>query len=163
MGPANELQTQDRFKAIGMQEAGLSIRAIARRLECHPSTISRLFKKVAETGTVCDRPRSGRHKKTTEEEDRRLVAQHEADPWRKTKTSAIGLHISTQSVRRRLKSAGLKCRRPHIGIPFKENHRVARLQWANARIRWFAPRWGRVLFSDESRFKVSFADGRARI
>ena len=39
----------------------------------------------------------------------------------------------------------------------------ARLAWVVAHERWYQPQWNSVLFSDESRFTLSYADGRQRI
>ena len=45
----------------------------------------------------------------------------------------------------------------------QESRRDNRLGWAQNHVRWNQRRWNRVLFSDESRFCVSFTDRRARI
>ena len=41
------------------------------------------------------------------------------------------------------------------------NHACARLNWVTAHHRWTINEWNKVLFSNESRFHVSFSDGRA--
>ena len=62
-----------------------------------------------------------------------------------------------------LRSAGLKAYRPYVGVPLTVSHRRLRLNWARGHYRWSRRRWNRVLFTDESRFKVQFADGRLRV
>ena len=42
-------------------------------------------------------------------------------------------------------------------------HRVARENWCRQHLRWTAKQWANVLFTDESRFTVSFNDGRVRV
>ena len=42
-------------------------------------------------------------------------------------------------------------------------HTEARRKWAKKHERQYQPRWDAVLFSDESKFNVSFGDGRVRI
>ena len=42
-------------------------------------------------------------------------------------------------------------------------HRQVRLRWARAHRRWRRRDWTSVLFSDESRFNLSHADGRGRL
>ncbi|XP_020297611.1 uncharacterized protein LOC109862103 [Pseudomyrmex gracilis] len=58
---------------IGQHQAGVGIWKIAKSLKVEPFTISRIIKKFKDTGTVADRKRSGRPRKTTEAEDRQIV------------------------------------------------------------------------------------------
>ena len=67
------------------------------------------------------------------------------------------------TIRRALKSHGLKCRRPYKGLLLTQRRRVGRLTWARAHLTWTRRQWGSVLFSDESKFNLSFADGRQRV
>ena len=71
--------------------------------------------------------------------------------------------ISADTVRRRLASSNIHCRRPARGPILINRHRQERLQWATARQHWRYQQWRRVLFSDESRFCISTADGRVRV
>jgi hypothetical protein len=48
--------------------------------------------------------------------------------------------------------SNLRSRRPLKGMELKRRHRIARLQWARARLRWMRNTWQNVLFSDESKF-----------
>lgn len=84
-----------------------------------------------------------------------------------TARQTIGLHgrpISAVTVRRRLKAnGGLKARRPYVGIVLTPRHRRLRLNWARRHLRWTRAQWARVLFTDESRYMVQKADGRARV
>ena len=68
-----------------------------------------------------------------------------------------------QTVRNRLRQSGLRSRRPLKGMELKRRHRIARLQWARARLRWRRNTWQNILFSDESKFNLKFSDGRVRI
>jgi hypothetical protein len=71
--------------------------------------------------------------------------------------------ISDQTVRNRLRQSGLRSRRPLKGMELKLRHRIARLQWALARLRWRRNTWQNIMFSDESKFNFKFSDGRLRI
>ena len=71
--------------------------------------------------------------------------------------------ISDQTVRNRLRQSDLRSRRPLKGMELKRRHRIARLQWARARLRWRRNTWQNILFSDESKFNLKFSDGRLRI
>ena len=60
----------ERWQAVGMSQTGLSNRRVAQRVGVHHSVIDRF----QATGTVEDRPRSGRPRKTTPRE-KRLIAR----------------------------------------------------------------------------------------
>ena len=44
-----------------LREEGYSIEAIASRVKCSHSAVSKTLKRLKESGSVDDRPRSGRH------------------------------------------------------------------------------------------------------
>jgi len=77
--------------------------------------------------------------------------------------NATSTRVSDQTVQNRLRSARLKACRPNVGIPLTLRHRQERRQWALAHRRWTRRQWNDVLFTDESRFNVSSADGRFRV
>ena len=74
------------------------------------------------------------------------------------KDSFFSIHVPN-----RLQSAGLKAHRSYVGVPWTVRHRRLRLNWAIGHYRWSRGRWNRVLFTDESRFNVQFADGRLQV
>ena len=78
MGPP-QLSNAVRWKIIGMQEAGMSLRQIAQRVGHHHSTVSRIVNNHLLTNDVKDRSRSGRFRITSRREDNaigRLVRRH---------------------------------------------------------------------------------------
>ena len=48
-------------------------------------------------------------------------------------------------------------------LPLTRTHRAARLAWARRHLAWTRQQWSRVIFSDESRYTLSFNDGRIRV
>ena len=50
----------------------------------------------------------------------------------------------------------------YVGISLTLRHRETRRQWARVHQGWTRRQWRNVLFPDESRFNVSFADSRVR-
>ena len=72
-------------------------------------------------------------------------------------------HINEHTVRRRLHAYGVRSRRPYVGTILTHRHKQARLAWANANLRWTRQQWATLLFTDESKFNLSYADGRARV
>jgi hypothetical protein len=57
----------------------------------------------------------------------------------------------------------LRARRSFRGPLLTQRHRQQRLAWARTHLQWTRQRWQQVLFSDESRFCISNADGRIRV
>ncbi|ELU01685.1 hypothetical protein CAPTEDRAFT_228216 [Capitella teleta] len=69
------LSTNERRRAVGMLEAGSTQVRVARAFDVARSQISRLWSRYRETGSVKDRPRSGRPRMTT-----RLLHPESASP-----------------------------------------------------------------------------------
>jgi hypothetical protein len=118
--------------------------------------------------TTSDRRRSGRHRETTLRQDRHITLIH----LRIRCVSAVDTartpvirnnRITDQTVHNRLRQSGLCSRHPLKGMELKRLHQIARLQWARARLRWSRHTWQNILFSDESKFNLTFHDGRVRI
>ncbi|GFV49084.1 transposable element Tcb2 transposase [Trichonephila clavipes] len=71
------------------------------------------------------------------------------------KTQATGRPISRFTVARRLHGGGLFARRPVRCVPLAPAHRRRRSLWCREHRNWRDNEWGRVLFTDESRFSLS--------
>ena len=73
------------------------------------------------------------------------------------------VHISGQTVRKRLHESGYKTRRSVVGPIRKKRHRTVRLAWDRARRRWRLHTWQHISCSDESRLLLRLSDGRYRV
>ena len=164
-----KLSATDRGRLVGMLEAGMSIAQVARFFQCSHRTVRLWQRRFANTGSLNDLPRSGRPRVTTREDDRYIVLSHLRNrflPASRTAATTRGLHgrmVNRMTIVRRLKERELRARRPFVGPILTPRHRRNRLRWARQRSRWTFRNWGSVLFSDESRFCVSVADGRQRV
>lgn len=169
MPPRRKLSDTNRGRALAWIENGLSIREVARRLAVSHSVIQRLQERTQATGHVAERPRSGRPRATTRRQDRFIVTQAlrertaTANSLRGQLRHAANVNVSDQTIRNRLRAANLRSRAPAVRQTLLPRHRVARENWCRQHLRWNARQWANVLFTDESRFAISFNDGRVRV
>ncbi len=140
-----------RERAIGMLTAGMSTRAVARELNVHFSTISRLQRRFREFGSTSNRPHNRRPRVTTPAQD---LPHPASSPPRSSETS----HPDSCCNNRFAYSS--TCSSSSSGLDLTAVRRRNRLEWANAHIRWRLVLWRGALFTDESRFSLYRADGR---
>ncbi|UYV64720.1 K02A2.6-like [Cordylochernes scorpioides] len=133
-------------RAIGLKEAGWSNRLIARHLCRSDAAIRRCWQKWVNNGSMQRQDGSGRPRATTEREDRAIVRTAVAEPEFT-----------------RLRERNLRARRPLRCLPLTPVHRQVRLQWCRERSTWNCADWGRIVFSDESRFLLCPDDRLKRV
>ena len=76
-------------RAVGMLQAGHQARTVSRIFNGHESTIPRLRRRVQDTDSTDDRPRSGRPRATTARLDRLILLSHLRERFRpSTQTAA---------------------------------------------------------------------------
>ncbi|KAL7828173.1 hypothetical protein AOLI_G00313250 [Acnodon oligacanthus] len=159
----------DRAQAIGQLQAGVPQNQVAASFGVSPSTISKLKAKVHITGDVRDRPRSGRPKKTTPQEDRFLTLS--VLRYRRLSSTDLqsrfagryGRRLSAQTIRNRLHAANLRSHQAARRPAMTALHRQARLRWCRQHMHWNLNMWRKVLFSDESRFCLRKLDRRVKV
>ncbi|GFW29696.1 transposable element Tcb2 transposase [Trichonephila clavipes] len=104
---------------------------------------------------------SGRPRGTTPADDRYIILQARRNRWQTTGENArhmkqaTGRPISRFTVARRLHGGDLFARRPVRCVPLTPAHRRRRSLWCREHRNWRDNEWGRVLFTDESRFSLS--------
>lgn len=164
-----KLSVANRNRAIGLLQAGTAKRQVARILNCSRVTIQNVWRRFQQGQGLEDLPRSGRPPVTTPNQDRYIRLHHARrrfTPATETARNTVGTHnrrISPQTVRRRLAANDMFARRPYKGPVLTGRHRRNRLAWANNHVGWTRQHWREVLFTDESKFNLSFADGNKRI
>lgn len=162
------LSLLDRARAIGHIQAGTPKTHVAEMFGVNLSTIKRLCRRFQETAQVKDRQRSGRPKKTTENDDRRIrltALRQRTVTARKLQANLRrqNIIVSDQTIRRRLHARGLKARTPAKKPFLRDNHRHQRLAWCRQHRHWNVQQWRNVLFTDESRFCLRKGDGREKV
>ncbi|GFU84655.1 transposable element Tcb2 transposase [Trichonephila clavipes] len=129
-----------RGRIIGKLEEGRSVTNVAAEFEIARSIVSRLWRQFQTTGTAI----RGQKKQAADSGE---IARHT--------TQATGRPISRFTVARRLHGGGLFARRPVRWVPLTPAHRRRRSLWCREHRNWRDNEWGRVLFTDESRFSLS--------
>lgn len=161
------LNEAQRNQAVGMIRAGVSQNEVSRRFGVHRNTISALWRRYQQSGNTRDRRRSGRPRVTSLRQDTYIRVTHLRNRLQTaalTARSIPGLrNISPRTVRNRLRERNIRPRRPAIRPVLQRRHRVARLAWCRAHLRFTRRDWARILFSDESRFHLDSSDGRSRV
>ncbi|GFV91066.1 transposable element Tcb2 transposase [Trichonephila clavipes] len=142
-------------------EEGRSVTSVAAEFEIAHSIVSRLWRQFQTTGTAIRGFSRGRPRGTTPADDRYIVLQarrnrrQTAGEIARHTTQATGRPISRFTVARRLHGGGLFARRPVRCVPLTPAHRRRRSLWCREHRNWRDNEWGRVLFTDESRFSLS--------
>ncbi|GFU57940.1 transposable element Tc1 transposase [Trichonephila clavipes] len=91
----------------------------------------------------------------TERPIRRLSQKKQAEDSGRNTTQVTGRPISRFTVARRLHGGGLFARCPVRCVPLTPAHRRRCSLWCREHRNWRDNEWGRVLFTDESRFSLS--------
>lgn len=151
---------EKRSRIVTLLEEGYLGRQIANKINMRSSTVNDIIKRYRTTGTLENRVRPGSSKKTTKDEDLRIVLLSKRN--RKLTAPQIAAEvnrgreeqISVSTVKRRLQQANLHGRIAIRKPLLRRGNRGKRLQWARSHRNWSLDDWKQVLWSDESKFEV---------
>ena len=134
---------------------GQPVSAAAAKADTSPSAVRRWSKRLEDTASADDAPRSGRPRKTDALADGAIVRASELDPFASNKVirATLVLPVSETTISRRLDAAGLPS---HIAAQkrhYTDKQRRQRLSFARGYQHWTAEQWERVIFSDEKTFE----------
>ena len=76
---------------------------------------------------------------------------------------ASGIRVSDQTIRNRLRRENIRSKRPVKKQRLTNQHKAARRTFAENYANWNLNQWQSVLFSDESRYRLTRCDGRLRM
>ena len=153
--PVKRLSIETRAE-IAAQYPQKSMGELSKQYNVSKCVIHNIVKKKRETGTVADRPRSGRPRISTTRDDRTLVR---LSLRHRFYTAGALRHLwsvpaSTSTIKRRLFNAGLRGCVSMKKPPLTSLHRKQRLLWCRARQDWTLDQWRSIIFSDESSFSL---------
>lgn len=163
-GHGSNWNEEERWRAIlKWKDEKKGTRTIAKELGISRRGVRNLIQKYQETGTVHDRPRSGRKRKLSTPEVKKLIARAKSgksapaiareisdSKERKTKkTKSTTETVSETTIRRRLKESGLKYLVIQERDELTPSQIQKRLAYATARKHFD---WRPVLFTDEKTF-----------
>ncbi|GFV32999.1 transposable element Tcb1 transposase [Trichonephila clavipes] len=150
-----------RGRIIGKLEEGRSVTNVAAEFELLTASFHDFGDNFNLQEQLSRGFSSGRPRGTTPADDRYIVLQARRNR-RKTAgqiarhtTQATERPTSRFTVARRLHGGGLFARRPVRCVPLTPAHRRRRSLWCREHRNWRDNEWGRVLFTNESRFSLS--------
>ncbi|KAL7634863.1 UNVERIFIED_CONTAM: hypothetical protein RMT77_015240 [Armadillidium vulgare] len=127
---------------------------IARELGISIKTVQKWVKRNEENGDLRDRHRSGAPRCTTHNEDRDIILGIENNPFTNAREiqRQLQMECSDTTIRRRLHEAGIHHRISAVKHKLSDEHKSARLAFANQYIQKDMNYWSRVIFTDEKTF-----------
>jgi Transposase and inactivated derivatives len=165
----SQLSEFDKGQIIMAYKVGESMHGISERVGRARSTVRMWIERWIEEGTVERREGSGRPRALLEGEDRYIKILSLKDRFLtasdiakvitvKVKNEKGELveeaKVTEQTIRNRLREFGLYARRPRKKPLLTGEQKRARLQWARAHLHWTPDMWKRVLWTDESSFRL---------
>jgi transposase len=161
------LSTADRGRIIELHEGGYSRAEIMEIIGCSRQTVALWIKKHEEGGmeNLKDHRKNNRcPEKTTPEQNQDIIRAVDEYPFAPVADVLRNreLNISTQTVRRRLRAAGIHSHSPAKKIELKPQHRMERLRFAREHLNTPQEEWNGVVWMDEKVFSSS-EDGRRRV
>ena len=120
------LNEDQRNNTIGRLQAGETKTHVSRVLNVSQSNISRLWDRYQQQGSIHDCLRSERPRVTTPAQDRHIRLRHLRDRFTTATSTAAAIpgqrRISDQTVRNRLREAGIRARRPVKAVVLTRRH-----------------------------------------
>ncbi|GFV28270.1 transposable element Tcb2 transposase [Trichonephila clavipes] len=149
-----------RGRIIVKLEEGRSVTSVAAEFGIAHSFFSRLWRQFQTTGTAIRGSVVVVHEDPHPQMTGTLSYRPEETDSRQREKSLdtrqeTGRSISRLTVARRLHGGGLFARRPVRCVPLTPAHRRRRSLWCREHRNWRDNEWGRVLFTDDSRFSLN--------
>ena len=161
MGKTTDLTDVQRAIIDTLHKEGKPQKVIAKEVGCSQSAVSKHINRRFRGRGKC-----GRKKCTSSRDDRHLERIVKKGGFRSVgeihkEWTEAGVNASGATTRRRILDMGFKCRIPLVKPFLNSKQRQKRLTWAKKN--WSVGEWSKVLFSDESKFSISFGNQGPRV
>ena len=145
-----KISKEKREEVICLLKRGNTLRQIASIIKCHHSTVSNIKNKFSKTGSVEDLVKTGRPRKSTPGDDRKLIRESLKNRFLSAKTVRLEVNmenqVSLRPVQRRLNEFGLHCRTAIKKPMVSPKNRQARRKWALQYSLWDSKNGEELLF-----------------
>ncbi|CAJ0952623.1 unnamed protein product [Ranitomeya imitator] len=163
MGKTSDLTDVKKAIIDTLKQEGKTQKEISQQIGCSQSAVSRHL-----NGKSVGRKQCGRKRCTMRRGDRTLRKIVEKDRFQtlgnlRKQWTESGVETSRATVHRRVQEMGYRCRIPQVKPLLNHKQRQRRLTWATEKQHWTVAKWSQVLFSDESKFCMSFGNQGARV
>lgn len=166
MGKIKELSLEVRASIVAGYEAGVSLKKLAQKYNCHKNTVMYQIRKAKTQKCLRNVKGRGRKRTTTPKEDRRMTTLVQKNPLNTVKSVQSDINsvrknkISIITVKRRLREANVKAfvvqKKPFIN----QNNKKNRLNFASTYLAKPVEFWRKVLWTDESCFSLDGSYGK---
>uniref|UniRef100_A0A8C6KFX3 Tc1-like transposase DDE domain-containing protein n=1 Tax=Nothobranchius furzeri TaxID=105023 RepID=A0A8C6KFX3_NOTFU len=163
MGKTSDLTAVQKTIIDTLHKEGKTQKVIAKEAGCSQSSVSKHINRQAKGRKKC-----GRKKCTSSRDNRTLQRIVTTNPFKNVgeihkEWTAAGVSASRTTTRRLMKDMGFRCRIPCVKPLLNMKQRKKRLAWAKDKKDWTDAEWSKVMFSDESKFCISFGNQGPRV
>ncbi len=163
MGKTADLTVVQKTTIDTLHKEGKTQKVIAKEAGCSQSSVSKHINREAK-----GRKRCGRKKCTSNRDNRTLERIVKQNPFKNVgeihkEWTAAGVSASRTTTHRRMQDMGFSCRIPCVKPLLNNRQRQKRLAWVKDKKDWTAAEWSKVMFSDESKFCISFGNQGPRV
>ncbi len=163
MGKTAELTVVQKTTIDTFHKEGKTQKVIAKEAGCSQSSVSKHINREAK-----GRKRCGRKKCTSNRDNRTLERIVKQNPFKNVgeihkEWTAAGVSASRTTTHRRMQVMGSSCRIPCVKPLLNNRQRQKHLARAKDKKDWTAAEWFKVMFSDESKFCISFGNQGPRV
>ncbi len=151
MGKTADLTVFQKTTINTLHKEGKTQKVTAKEAGCSQSSVSKHINREAKGRKICGRKKctSNRDNRTLERIVKNVGEIHKE--W-----TAAGVSASRTTTHRRMQDMGFSCRIPCVKPLLNNRQRQKRLAWAKDKKDWTAAELSKVMFSDESKFCISF-------
>lgn len=159
MGVSKQLSNDLKTKIVHHHGLGEGYRKLSQRFKLSVSTVRNILRKWKTTGSVQVKARSGRPRKISDRQKRRMVRTVRVNPQTSTKDlqhhlAADGVTVHRSTIRRTLHKEMLYARVMQRKPFLRPQHKQSRLRYAKAHLDKPASFWNKVLWTDETKIEL---------